>query len=96
MRRVLIVDSGDFKRRFISVDVTPNPMPLLADLREKLEEESVSYDTVLYLEKGDDPIVLKAPDLNLGPFPWKRLASVLSGAVVGDAHRSRDRVSEYS
>ena len=79
MRRVLIVDSWDFERRIVSVDLTPDPVPVLSDLTGVVREYADTFDTVLFLEAGSDPIVLKSPELNLGQFPWKRLESVLSG-----------------
>lgn len=81
MRRVLIVDSGDFERRIVSVDLTPDPVPVLSDLSGAAREYANTCDTVLYVTKDNDPVVLKSPELNLGQFPWKRLESVFSGGI---------------
>ncbi len=96
MHRVLIVDASDFQRRFISVDLTPNPMPLLSDLGEKARIEAAASDTVIYSDGDDDPIVLKSNSLNLGPYPWKRLESVLKGTYTAKkAERSRSGKLEH-
>ena len=79
MHRVLVVNSNDFRRRLISVDLTPSPMPLLSDLSDKVRLEAASCDTVLFVDSSDDPVVLKSSEVNLGPYPWKRLESVVSG-----------------
>ncbi|MFP4644210.1 MAG: hypothetical protein ACLFM0_07635 [Spirochaetales bacterium] len=79
MRRVLIVDSSDFHRRFVSVDLTPSPIPMLSDLSERVRLEATTCDTVLFVDRQDDPVVLKSSDINLGPYPWKRLESLFGG-----------------
>lgn len=73
MRRILIVDSNDFERRFVSVDLTPSPMPLISDLNSSARQYAAVSDTVIFLDGGADPVILKSPELNLGPYPWRKL-----------------------
>lgn len=88
MRRVLIVDSSDFERRFVSVDLTPNPMPLISDLNSSARQYAAVSDTVIFLDDGADPVVLKSPELNLGPYPWKKLEKTFSSQQAQPPHRT--------
>ncbi len=90
MRRVLIVDSSDFERRFVSVDLTPNPMPLISDLNSSARQYAAVSDTVIFLDEGADPVVLKSPELNLGPYPWKKLEKTFSARKAQPHRRTAD------
>ena len=66
-------------------------MPLLKDLCEKARIEAAACDTVLFSDGDDDPVILKSRNLNLGPYPWKRLEALLGGVPGPGRDQQRER-----